>query len=219
MSSCCVAHFKTAILRMSTVPGKTVLLRLDERTDALDPPRLDAHCRDVPHRVTVLSMPLNQRIRVILLELAATLESSVAGIFGAAALMAYLCQPYVPFLPEWTIAAGAVTGMSLAALITAAARKKPHHVVAQALSGAGGIVLLLVAFAQASQERAANDRRCLAVQRDMLSAVPRREDAPDLFQALGCRPQGDGSVFAKPRTSALPHQDRTGDTIGTDAIR
>jgi len=43
-----------------------------------------------------------------------------------------------------------------------------------------------------------NDRRCLAIQRDMLSAQPRRNDGPDLFQALGCRPQGGGSVFAKP---------------------
>lgn len=45
----------------------------------------------------------------------------------------------------------------------------------------------------------ANDRRCLAIQRDMLSARPRRTDGPDLFQALGCRPQGEGSVYA-PRT-------------------
>lgn len=41
-----------------------------------------------------------------------------------------------------------------------------------------------------------NDRRCLAIQRDMLSARPRRSDSPDLFQALGCRPQGEGSVYA-----------------------
>ena len=44
----------------------------------------------------------------------------------------------------------------------------------------------------------ANDRRCLAIQRDMLAAQPRRADGPDLFEALGCRPQGEGSVFAKP---------------------
>ncbi len=43
---------------------------------------------------------------------------------------------------------------------------------------------------------AANDRRCLALQHDMLAAQPRRRDDPDLFQALGCRPQGEGSVYA-----------------------
>lgn len=49
----------------------------------------------------------------------------------------------------------------------------------------------------------ANDQRCEAIQHDMLSASPRRTDSPDLFQALGCRPQGEGSVYAKPRPS--PH--------------
>ncbi len=45
----------------------------------------------------------------------------------------------------------------------------------------------------------ANEMRCLAIQRDMLSAQPRRSDGPDLFQALGCKPQGEGSVYATPR--------------------
>lgn len=40
----------------------------------------------------------------------------------------------------------------------------------------------------------ANIRRCAAIQHDMLAAVPHREDGPDLFQALGCKPQGDGDV-------------------------
>jgi hypothetical protein len=44
----------------------------------------------------------------------------------------------------------------------------------------------------------ANDRRCLAIQRDMLAAQPRRLDDAELFKAFGCRPQGEGSVFAKP---------------------
>lgn len=51
---------------------------------------------------------------------------------------------------------------------------------------------------QLQTSAAANDRRCLAIQRDMLSAQPRRADGPDLFQSLGCRPQGGGSVFAEP---------------------
>jgi len=42
----------------------------------------------------------------------------------------------------------------------------------------------------------ANDRRCLAIQRDMLSSLPLRPDDPELFKALGCKPQGDGSVYA-----------------------
>lgn len=49
----------------------------------------------------------------------------------------------------------------------------------------------------------ANERRCLAIQLDMLSARPRRADSPDLFQALGCRPQGDGSVYAPRKITGL----------------
>lgn len=44
----------------------------------------------------------------------------------------------------------------------------------------------------------ANDKRCVAVQADLLSAHPRRPDAADLFQALHCRPVGEGSVHAPP---------------------
>jgi hypothetical protein len=48
----------------------------------------------------------------------------------------------------------------------------------------------------------ANDRRCLAIQHDMLRARPQRADGADLFQALGCRPQGEGSVYALPKQEA-----------------
>lgn len=43
-----------------------------------------------------------------------------------------------------------------------------------------------------------NDARCLSIQRDMLSAHARRADDPDLFSALGCVPEGEGSVYAPP---------------------
>lgn len=59
-------------------------------------------------------------------------------------------------------------------------------------------VIILVAQRVASNDSNANDRRCMAIQLDMLSARPRRADGPDLFQALGCRPQGEGSVYAVP---------------------
>lgn len=41
-----------------------------------------------------------------------------------------------------------------------------------------------------------NVRRCAAIQDDMLRAQPRRTDSVALFTALGCRPQGEGSVHA-----------------------
>lgn len=51
----------------------------------------------------------------------------------------------------------------------------------------------------------ANKARCLAIQKDMLTSTPLRSDGPDLFQALGCRPQGEGSVYARPRPTVESH--------------
>lgn len=63
-----------------------------------------------------------------------------------------------------------------------------------------------------SDDGKANDKRCLAIQRDMLSAMPLRNDDPDLFQALGCHPQGQGSVYA-------PHQGDEIDKAFQQSIR
>ena len=50
----------------------------------------------------------------------------------------------------------------------------------------------------------ANDRRCYAIQADMLSPRPRRQDGPALFEALGCRPDGQQNVsFMAPRSVPL----------------
>lgn len=59
-----------------------------------------------------------------------------------------------------------------------------------------GTGVFAVGFHAADPE---NLRRCAAIQLDMLSAKPRRPDGPDLFQALGCHPQGGGSVYAPAR--------------------
>jgi hypothetical protein len=60
------------------------------------------------------------------------------------------------------------------------------------LFSAGAVVTGLTGF----KIDIANDRRCLALQRDILSAQPRKTNAVALFQAFGCRPQGPGSVYA-----------------------
>lgn len=41
-----------------------------------------------------------------------------------------------------------------------------------------------------------SNRRCEAIQKDMLSARPKRADDTAIFQALGCKAQGSGSVYA-----------------------
>ncbi len=65
------------------------------------------------------------------------------------------------------------------------------------ICGAAGVVGFGVQFASAARDSRANDQRCQAIQSDMLSARPQRSDGADLFAALGCRPQGEGSVFVR----------------------
>lgn len=67
------------------------------------------------------------------------------------------------------------------------------------LSGGYGVYRYGELIVAASAAALANDKRCLAIQRDMLSARPRIADGPDKFQALGCRPQGtDTRIFVAP---------------------
>lgn len=72
---------------------------------------------------------------------------------------------------------------------------------AVSLCGMGAQRILSPAF---DADRA-NTRRCLALQRDMLSAQPRKPDGPALFQAFGCRAQGEGSVMVPPTRGELAH--------------
>lgn len=55
----------------------------------------------------------------------------------------------------------------------------------------------------AGETSIANDARCLAIQRDMLSAHRRMADGPNVFQALGCRPQGNGMIRVAPTDREL----------------
>ena len=66
----------------------------------------------------------------------------------------------------------------------------------------GGITYGIVTV-PAMVDEAINDKRCLSIQRDMLSAHRRIEDGPDVFRALGCRPQGSGIIRVKPTDREL----------------
>lgn len=61
------------------------------------------------------------------------------------------------------------------------------------------IVSLIGTVLPLAKRDSTNDQRCLALQRDMLSAHPRIGNSADVFQALGCRPQGqDRRIFVPP---------------------
>jgi len=53
----------------------------------------------------------------------------------------------------------------------------------------GGIGLLINGVDGAAQLAAINDVRCAAIERRMYEASPPRDDLPDIFAALQCRPQ------------------------------
>jgi hypothetical protein len=62
------------------------------------------------------------------------------------------------------------------------------------LMAAIGLVGITWQVTLAQFDYSANKERCAHVQREMLTGTPRRLDGSDLFQALGCRPQGTDDV-------------------------
>ena len=62
------------------------------------------------------------------------------------------------------------------------------------LVAVAGVGLLLYAGVDGLEHAHFNERRCRAIERDMVSASPRRSDGPALFQALACRPETNAPV-------------------------
>jgi hypothetical protein len=128
--------------------------------------------------------------------------ATVAAAFGIPALIAaFVFQPAVAILNEgqrvrlWVLLIVVMAALGLAL-------SYPIDRWLRAVIVAAACYFLAIGWTWIAHPNvvtaAANDRRCLAIQGDMLSARPRRSDGPDLFQALGCRPQGEGNVFAPP---------------------
>ena len=119
----------------------------------------------------------------------------------AAALLAFCTQPLMRFvdadrfLGGGALLAGSFCGFAMFISEPKAIMSIGYGVVAAILTLVGAYFLITGAT-QASAASVANDQRCLVIQRDMLSAKPRLSNGPDLFQALGCRPQGGGGVAA-----------------------
>ncbi|MDF2493268.1 hypothetical protein [Sphingomonas sp.] len=120
-----------------------------------------------------------------------------------AAVMAFCLQPLLPLVDGREFFSNAVL---LAAGLTRAAtwmgNEQAWRDPLGAYNGNHDLVghLRHVHDVQRAREAARiNDVRCLAIQRDMLSAHPRIAAGPDKFQALGCRPQGtDTRIFVPP---------------------
>lgn len=121
----------------------------------------------------------------------------------AAAILAFCIQPVLRFVDaDLFMGGGAIFGAGLTGVVAAFYERGRVALVVWAVTAAAMMVvggwLLGTAATQAGRNAVDNDARCLAIQRDMLSAHRRMQDAPDVFQALGCRPQGAGVVHVPP---------------------
>lgn len=129
-------------------------------------------------------------------------------VAAGAVLLAFCMQPVLRFVDaDRFLGGGAFVGAAFTGLVAAwnETKRLPAFVF-----GLSGIVMLLLGgwllastSTRAGSDAVANDRRCIAIQRDMLSAHRRIEDGPDVFQALGCRPQGTGVIRVKPTDREL----------------
>lgn len=126
----------------------------------------------------------------------------LSAVLFMAALAAFATQPMIPFYDAIGFQSAAL--LFAASVIGLAATWPPKTPTDWLIVAAGIVFLLWGGWALVDETRAAewraraNDRRCRQIQTDMLSARPRRADGPDLFQALGCRPQADGFVGFPP---------------------
>ncbi len=130
-------------------------------------------------------------------ELIAAIDKMLATM---AVISAFALAPMLPYADPTAIASGGCLAAVGFGARFIGQQLPPGWSIASAFAGfaffAWASWYVIPAAQTADRAARSNARRCLAIQRDMLSARPRRSDGADLFQALGCRPQGVGSVYA-----------------------
>lgn len=108
------------------------------------------------------------------------------------ALGAFCVQPLLPLVePIWFLNGGLALGLGCAFFLTSYGNDA-RTMRSDWSSGAiiiVGLVILTSVVTKAEARSEANKKRCILIERDMLSANPALANGPDIFQALGCRPQ------------------------------
>jgi hypothetical protein len=121
-------------------------------------------------------------------------------IVVVSAVTAYFIGPLLRLTDEGTVASfGVMLGGGAAGwwLAIHESWSRPWKVV-YFLMALVGLVFLTLHVTSALPVYQANLRRCANIQREMLLPQPRRGDLPDIYQALGCHPQGmDDIQFPK----------------------
>jgi hypothetical protein len=120
------------------------------------------------------------------------LEVIYIGAVPAAAVLAFVTQPLLHLVdPDWLFYAGLWVAGAVAMLM-AARRFRPDRSRRQVfwLYMLVPLIALIVIAANALERANWNDLRCARIETAMLHPDPNtRDDLPDVFQALGCRPQ------------------------------
>lgn len=136
-----------------------------------------------------------------------TQETRYVGVGAAVVVSGYLFSPVLQTLDHASLTSAAIYSASALLMFYQPRAQSKRTMLAWQVVGLFAAVLAVTTVARsvirADQNQDANDRRCLAIQRDMLSAHPHKPDGPALFQAFGCRPQGEGSAYAPPTDREL----------------
>lgn len=118
-----------------------------------------------------------------------------------ALLIAYLFQGDVsgwPFVPRLAL----LVGLMAAIIAVECAFENARTWRTVQITGAVSVLVIGAIFGLAMfdtlRAQEFNQRRCLSIEKDMLSARPRRNDSHDLFSALGCKPQSLMRPYAPP---------------------
>lgn len=124
--------------------------------------------------------------------------------FVGAALFAYFTQSMARYVDVYA-AYGAAIAFTMALVVVSVAytlERDVFGVVVGLIGLFAGLYLLNEVVENAAKQASINDQRCLRIEIEMLSATPRRSDLPEVFAALGCRPQSHHLL-------QLPKQGRT----------
>ncbi|WP_146168783.1 hypothetical protein [Sphingomonas aurantiaca] len=114
-------------------------------------------------------------------------ELSLRALFVFVAVVAYTVSPVLKYADiRWTVLAAAIGGIGVQLMMLGS---KSWIGMIGSLLMIGGLVFGAELIFDATQVHTENQRRCMIIQSDMLSAKPKRSDAADIFQALGCVPQ------------------------------
>lgn len=123
----------------------------------------------------------------------ASFDAGLVGLAAIAAVAAYVFQPAQRFVaPEHLFLGGMFLVMGLLPATVFRRRDMPQaYLWGVAAVIALGAAVLFFAANDAVNQSEWNDQRCVRIQKAMMHPTGRtRTDLPDLFTALGCRPQG-----------------------------